>query len=208
MEPTLLSLALTLCSVANAVMLPHLRCSGPDVEQFGHTTVGDGQRISDVRDGRIVVPGSSAAIAGQHCHYAHHTADGVAVSDPQKEYVHDGSTYATGGVCTVRYLVSSRLKLKLQVQPQEQLVHSYLAAANVKQSSQYGTKISQSSSYLWTVAVLLADHWLNCCNQRPSNDCQSAVAGYSTTFYGVENLTISASQLASPWSAAWCSPCA
>lgn len=83
--------------------------SGPEVQQFGHAIVGDGQPISDVIDGKIVVQGAStpaaastcstAAVTGgdhQHHHHVHHTAAGAAVSDPPKDYLHDGSTYASG----------------------------------------------------------------------------------------------------------------
>lgn len=93
------------------LLLIHLLpSSGPEVQHFGHAIVGDGVPISDVREGRITVPGASynsitdgghhlhQHIHGHehHHHHPHHTPDGAAISDPPKDFVHDGTTYATG----------------------------------------------------------------------------------------------------------------
>lgn len=84
--------------------LLHVHAAGPDVEQYGHARIGDGQAISDVVGGKIHVRGAASGLAyggpahlmTHHVHHVHHTADGTAVDDPRREFVHDGTTYATG----------------------------------------------------------------------------------------------------------------
>lgn len=67
--------------------------------------MGDDTPISDVRGGKVAAPGASTAglrAAGNfndgqnYHHHSHHTPDGAAISKRASEFVHDGTTYATG----------------------------------------------------------------------------------------------------------------
>lgn len=60
---------------------------GPEVQQYGHTRVGDGEPISDVVGGRIHVRGAASDLQphDQHVH-----------ADSTKDMLHDGTTYAAG----------------------------------------------------------------------------------------------------------------
>jgi hypothetical protein len=67
--------------------------AGPEVQQFGHTRIGDGEPIIDVVGGKIHVRGAASDLAGHHLSDQGHELH----QDPNKELLHDGSTYAHGG---------------------------------------------------------------------------------------------------------------
>jgi hypothetical protein len=69
--------------------------TGPEVQQYGHTRIGDGQPISDVVGGKIHVRGAASDLHphDQHAHIS---------QDSPKEVLHDGTTFATTGSCCNR----------------------------------------------------------------------------------------------------------
>lgn len=69
--------------------------AGPEVQQYGHTRVGDGQPISDVVGGKIHVRGAASDLHPQHQQHDQLVDD--IHPDDQKDLLHDGTTYAHGG---------------------------------------------------------------------------------------------------------------
>ncbi|WIA31520.1 hypothetical protein OEZ86_002412 [Tetradesmus obliquus] len=82
--------------------------AGPEVQQYGHTRVGDGQPVSDVVGGKIHVRGAASDLHPQHQQHDQLVDD--IHPDDKKDLLHDGTTYAHGASHESKPGLATRIK--------------------------------------------------------------------------------------------------